>query len=87
MTAPAESPSYYALRVCPLAEAPQWWTSARRAADRAPWAIQAILAGRTRVEVSAREATAALAFARTLDGWDPERLTPVWVYPQAPSQA
>jgi hypothetical protein len=61
--------------------------SARAAADRAPRAIQAILTGRTRVEVSAEDATAALAFARTLDGWDPERLTPVWVYPAAPTES
>jgi hypothetical protein len=87
MTAPIEPPPYYALRVCPLADAPQWWTSARQAAARAPLAIQAILAGRTRVEVSAEEATDALAFARTLDGWDPERLTPVWIYPATPREA
>jgi hypothetical protein len=83
-TKPTKPPPYYALRVCPLAEAPQWWAAARVAADGAPHAIQAILAGRTRVEVSAEEATAALAFAQTLEGWDPERLAPVWVYPAAP---
>jgi hypothetical protein len=87
MTIEAEQPSYYALRVCPLAEAPHWWTSARAAGDGAPLAIQAILAGRTRVEVSAEEATAALSFARTLPGWDPEHPTPVWVYPAAPTEA
>jgi hypothetical protein len=87
VVAVGEAPSYYALRVCPRADAPRWWTSAREGADRARWAIQAILAGRTRVEVSAHEALAALAWARSLEGWDPDRLTPLWVYPAAPPQA
>ena len=60
MIASTQPPPYYALRVCPLAEAPEWWASTRQAADRAPLAIQAILAGRTRVEVTAQEAAAAL---------------------------
>jgi hypothetical protein len=87
MTAVREPPSYYALRVCPRADAARWWTSARQAADRAPLAIRAILDGRMRVEVSAEEAMAALSWAQTLDGWDAERLTALWVYPAAPAQA
>jgi len=71
MTSVSEPPPYYALRVCPRADAPPWWSSAREAADRAPWAIQAILAGRMRVEVSAQDAIAALSWARTLEGWGP----------------
>ena len=83
----SEPPPYYALRVCPRAEAPQWWSSARDAADGAPPAIRAILAERMRVEVNAKEAVAALAWAQTLEGWDPDRLTPLWVYPAAPADA
>ena len=77
-------PSYFALRVCPLAESPEWWRSARSATASAPPAIRAILAGRTRVEVSTADASAALTWARSLEGWDPDALAPVWVYPAAP---
>jgi hypothetical protein len=83
----SQRPSYYAIRVCPLAEAPEWWLCARAAAARAPFAIRAILAGRMRVEVSAAEAIAILSWAQGLQGWDPDELTPVWVYPIAPTEA
>jgi hypothetical protein len=83
----SEPPSYYALRVCPRAEASQWWSSARDAAGGAPPAIRSILAGRMRVEVNAQEAIAALAWAQTLEGWDAHRLAPLWVYPAAPADA
>jgi hypothetical protein len=72
-------PSYYALRVCPRADAPRWWASARDAAHLAPAAIRAILSGRTRVELGAQEARDALSWARSLDGWDEDRLTPLWL--------
>jgi hypothetical protein len=62
-TADGVAPSYYALRVCPLADAPRWWTSARAISWQAPAAIQAILAGRGRIEVT--DATPS-AFARPL---------------------
>ena len=84
MTAVTVPPSYYALRVCPRARAPQWWTSARAAADAAPPALQAILAGRARVEVGAEEAADALAWAEQQHGWDHNGLAPVWVYPATP---
>ena len=77
-------PSYFALRVCPRAEASDWWRSARRAVHRAPPAMRAILTGRSRVEISADEAHAVLRWARGLDGWDPDALAPVWIYPAAP---
>lgn len=83
MIAVTVPPSYYALRVCPRAQAPQWWRSAR-AADAAPPALQAILAGRVRVEVSAEEAADALAWAAQLRGWDHDGFAPVWVYPATP---
>ena len=78
------APSYYALRVRPSAHAPRWWASARDAAA-APPAITAMLAGRSRVEVSAEEALQALAWARALPGWDDDSLTPLWAYPAAPA--
>jgi len=49
-------PSYFALRTRPRADLPQWWLAAHQAAHAAPRAIRAILAGRTRVEVTAAEA-------------------------------
>lgn len=77
-------PSYYALRVCPRADAPRWWASARDAAHLAPAAIRAILSGSRRVELGAQEARDALSWARSLDGWDEDRLTPLWLYPFSP---
>ena len=80
------APSYYALRVCPRAHAPRWWASARDAAA-APPAIAAILAGRSRVEVSAEEAVDALAWARKLPGWDDDSVAPLSAYPAAPAES
>lgn len=78
-------PSYYALRVCPRADTPAWWAAARQAMTGAPPAIRAILAGRSRVEVSEAEAAEAIAWASGLPGWDSNSLTPLWVYPAATS--
>jgi hypothetical protein len=78
-------PSYYALRVCPRADAPDWWVAARKGMTGAPPAIRAILAGRSRVEVTAAEAAEAITWASDLPGWNADRLTPVWVYPSADS--
>ena len=74
-------PSYYALRVCPRADAPGWWAAARQAMPGAPPAIRAILAGRSRVELTATEAAEAIAWASGLPGWDTNSLTPLLVYP------
>jgi hypothetical protein len=79
------SPTYFAIRVCPSAVAPAWWAAAREAAAGAPPAIRSILAGRSRVEVTADEASDALAWARRLDGWNDDELAPLWVYPVDPS--
>lgn len=76
-------PSYYALRVCPRADAPAWWAAARQAMAAAPPAIRAILAGRSRVELTAAEAADAIVWASGLPGWDGGSLTPLWVYPAA----
>ena len=76
-----DPPTYFALRVCPKASAPEWWAAARRAARTAPPAIRSILAGRSRVELSAEEVSDALAWASAIDGWDGDGLAPLWVYP------
>jgi len=48
--------------------ASRWWAAARRRAD-VPSAVAALLQGRTRVELTADEADAAMAWAETVDGW------------------
>lgn len=65
--------------------APAWWAAARQASATAPFAIRSILAGRSRVEVTADEASNALEWARSLDGWNDDALAPLWVYPLDPS--
>jgi hypothetical protein len=60
--------SYVVLRVCPRAAADAWWASARKRRDVPP-AVGALIAGRTRVEVTAAEADEALAWAGSIDGW------------------
>ena len=77
--------SYTALRVCPDAAASPWWASARHAGSTAPPAIRGILAGRSRVELTAHDAEHVLAWARTLPGWDDDGLVPLRVYPAAPT--
>ena len=77
-------PTYFALRVCLRADAPDWWAAARGAQWSAPPAVRAILGGRTRVEVSADEAREAIAWAAALDGWDADGFNPLWVYPALP---
>jgi hypothetical protein len=77
--------SYYALRVCPRAEARAWWAAARRAQATAPPAIRALLLGRTRVELSPSEAHDALVWAEHLEGWTRNGLPPLWIYPAPPS--
>jgi hypothetical protein len=77
--------SYFALRVCPDAGALDWWTAARRAQADAPLAIRSLLAGRTRVELSASDARLVLNWARRLDGWPRDGLAPVWIYPEPPA--
>ena len=75
--------SYYALRVSPDADAGPWWESARGAGSAAPPPIRALLAGRSRVELTAHEAESVLAWARTLDGWDVDGHAPLRVHPAA----
>jgi hypothetical protein len=62
-----ESGSYVAIRVRADARATQWWSLAELA-ENPPLAIRALLDGRDRVEVSAKEASEILAWAKPLDG-------------------
>ena len=71
--------SYVALRVHPDAGADAWWTAARARRD-APPAIGALLAGRSRVEVTVAEAEQALAWASGIDGWSGAAPKPLFVH-------
>ena len=83
MNAADAGPSYIALRVHPSGDGLDWWTAASARADDAPTAIRALLAGRTRVELSRREAEQALRWASALAGWDQRAVKPLFVYPEA----
>ncbi len=71
----------YVLRAGGRAEETRWWSSAIQAHASAPPAVRAILTGRSRVEVSAEEAQAVLAWASALDGWDDHGTAPLSSYP------
>jgi hypothetical protein len=45
------------------------------------------MGGRTRVEVTAEEAWALLAWARNVDGWESGGHTALWIYPVRPCEA
>jgi hypothetical protein len=67
------------LRICPEASAPAWWDAVSRRLD-APPAIDALLTGRRRVEVTAQEATQAIVWAENIDGWAAADPKPVFVH-------
>ena len=71
--------SYLALRICPRASAPDWWNAVRRR-DDVPAAVGALLTGRTRVELTATEATQVIAWAGTLDGWVAAEPKPLFIH-------
>ena len=77
------APVHYVLRVGEDAEGTAWWASAIRALASAPPPVRALLSGRSRVEVSAEEASEVLAWASSLDGWDDSGITPLAAYPAA----
>jgi hypothetical protein len=60
--------SYVALRAVRDPRTEAWWSAADRS-EPVPPPVLALLAGRSRVELSAGEADAALAWAATVDGW------------------
>jgi hypothetical protein len=81
MTEPRTNPTYYALRVCPKALLSDWWTAASARRRNAPPPVQALLGGRTRVEISAEEAVLAIHWAAQLSGWDDHDRPPIFLYP------
>jgi hypothetical protein len=81
MTEPRTNPTYCALRVCPKALFSEWWIAASARRRDAPRPVQALLGGRTRVEISADEAVVAIHWAAQLSGWDDYDLLPIFVYP------
>jgi hypothetical protein len=76
----AGSASYHALRVTPGASAGAWWHAVSARSD-APLALAALLAGRTRVELSHDEAVQVLAWAASVDGWEGSELKPLTLFP------
>jgi hypothetical protein len=81
MDEPRTNRTFYALRVCPAAPASQWWRSALERSRDAPRPVQAILGGRTRVELTAEEAVLAIHWAAQVSGWDDHGKHPLFVYP------
>jgi len=67
------------LRIRPEALASTWWDAVSRRPD-APPAVDALLTGRQRVEVTVQEATQALTWARSVDGWAAADPKPLFVH-------
>ena len=57
------------------------WRAAARTDDDAPPAARALLAGRTRVELSAGEARDVFAWARSVPGWESDGGPALEAYP------
>ena len=74
-----EHTSYYALRRCPGAAAEAWWVTASQRRDT-PRAIQVLLAGRARVELSHAETIESRTWAEQVSAVAP----PLAVYPHDP---
>ena len=72
--------SYTALRTVSGSDASTWWSAARKS-DGAPHPVAALLSGRTRIEVSREEASAAIAWAASLPGWTDADPKPLLVHP------
>lgn len=68
-----------ALRAVSGPTAEQWWSVARGRAD-VPTAVAALMGGRSRIELSAAEADAALAWAATVEGWANAEPKPLLVH-------
>jgi hypothetical protein len=74
----APASAYVVLRVDPSARA--WLAAARVRSFEAPDPIRALLAGRSRVEVSRDEAERALAWAARLPGWSDDARPPLFIH-------
>jgi hypothetical protein len=73
------SDSYSALRVRQTASAPAWWSAARERTD-VPDAVEMLMAGRTRIELSDEAAAEALEWAASVDGWGAADPKPLFVH-------
>jgi hypothetical protein len=73
--------SSHALRVCPKALDSGWWAAAQERRADAPRAVNALLSGRTRVELTAEEAVLAIHWAAQLTGRDDYEQHPMFIYP------
>jgi hypothetical protein len=62
------------------AGAAEWLAAARGRAHDAPQSLNALLRGRSRVELTSAEADSALRWARTVPGWDDDGPPPLFVY-------
>ena len=71
--------SYVALRVVNRAGSRAWWASARTT-NHKPAAMVALLNGRDRVEVTAADAAATLAWASRVAGWPEAEAKPIIVH-------
>ena len=67
------------LGIRPEVLASAWWDAVSRRPD-APPAIHALLTGRQRVEVTAQEATQALTWAPSVDGWAAADPKPLFIH-------
>jgi hypothetical protein len=79
-----EPSAHYVVRVRHDVDAARWWSAAADDAD-APAVIQALLAGRSRVEVGLEEALEVRAWASRIDGWKPDGEQPLSFYPATPT--
>jgi hypothetical protein len=75
----SENDSYVALRVVSRSTSSAWWASARSTNHKPP-AIVAMLNGRDRIEVSAGDAAATLAWASRVAGWPEAEAKPIIVH-------
>jgi hypothetical protein len=78
----SDAAAYCVLRARPRHWAEPFWEAAQQHPD-APSAIRAVLAGRNRVELTRAEATEALDWASTIDGWADAEPKPLFLYDPA----
>jgi hypothetical protein len=67
------------LRACPKARAEAFWSAVGRR-DDVPHAIEVILSGRIRVELTHDEAVEALLWAAAVPGWADAEPKPLFLY-------
>jgi hypothetical protein len=80
-----QAESYCALRVSPGASGSDWWAAVRHRRD-APFAIAALARGRSRVELPADDAAAAIAWAGATDAWGSAEPKPLFIHRPDPAR-